>query len=93
MIHLADDSSPDVKLQVVIAACKLDDIDPLPVLVDVLKSAGDDPVIPIIVWQNAHPLLAKDSAKFLALVKERGIKLSPEFTKRMTERVLATRKK
>jgi hypothetical protein len=62
------------------------------VLVDLLKSAADDPIVPQIVWQNIHPLLAKDGAKFLALVKDRGVKLSPEFTKRMTERVLAAKK-
>jgi putative membrane-bound dehydrogenase-like protein len=90
--ELAKGAHPDVLLQVAIAARKLDGVDPLPLLVDVLKSAGDDPLIPVIVWQNAHPLLAKDSQKFLALVKDRGVKLSPEFTRKMAERVLAAKK-
>jgi putative membrane-bound dehydrogenase-like protein len=92
VVELAKGAHPDVLLQVAIAAPKLKGVDPLPVLVDVLKSAADDPIIPQIVWQNVHPLLAKDGTKFLALVRERGVKLSPEFTKRTTERVLAAKK-
>jgi glucose/arabinose dehydrogenase len=90
--ELAKGSHPDVLLQVAIAARKLEEIEPMPLLVDVLAAAGDDPQIPVIVWQNIHPLLAKDSQKFLALVRERGVKLSPEFTRKVTERVLAARK-
>jgi putative membrane-bound dehydrogenase-like protein len=90
--ELAIAGAPDVLLQVAVAAPKLRGFDPLYALVDVLAHAGDDPLLPVIVWQNIHPLLAKDTQKFLALVKDRGVKLSPEFTKRMTERVLAAKK-
>ncbi len=58
-----------------------------------LAAAGDDPILPQIVWQNVHPLLQTDSQRFLALVKERGVKLSPEFTRKVAERVLATSKR
>jgi hypothetical protein len=92
ILELSKGAHPDVLLQIAIAARKLEGVDPLPVLADVLARAGDDPILPVIVWQNIHPLLAKDSAKFLVLVKQRGLKLSPEFTKRMTERVLASKK-
>ncbi|MEX2142169.1 MAG: PVC-type heme-binding CxxCH protein [Pirellulales bacterium] len=91
--ELAIAGAPDVLLQVAVAAPKLRGFDPLYALVDVLAHSGDDSLLPVIVWQNVHPLLANDTAKFLALVKERGVKLSPEFTKRMTERVLASKKK
>jgi putative membrane-bound dehydrogenase-like protein len=93
ILELAKGAHPDVLLQIAIAARKLEGVDPLAILVDVLAAAPDDPIIPVIVWQNAHPLIAKDTQKFLALVKDRGLKLSPEFTKRMTERILAARKK
>jgi hypothetical protein len=92
ILELSKGAHPDVLLQIAIAARKLEGVDPLAALADVLSKAGDDPILSVIVWQNAHPLLAKESAKFLALVKDRGVKLSPEFTKRMTERVLAARK-
>jgi putative membrane-bound dehydrogenase-like protein len=53
----ADDSSPDVRLQVVIAAPKLDGLDPLPILFQVLQSSGDDELLPHIVWNNLQPLM------------------------------------
>ena len=56
---LADDTAPDVKLQVAIAARKLAGTDPLPLLLQVLVTCGDDRLIPHIVWQNLHPLLEK----------------------------------
>jgi putative membrane-bound dehydrogenase-like protein len=90
--ELAKQSHPDVLLQCAIAARKLEGVDPLPLLVDVLAAAADDPILPQIVWQNAHPLLKSDSQRFLSLVKERGVKLSPEFTRKLAERVLAAKK-
>jgi putative membrane-bound dehydrogenase-like protein len=92
ILELSKGAHPDVLLQIAVAARKLEGVDALAVLVDVLAAAADDPIIPVIIWQNAHPLLAKDAQKFLALVKDRGVKLSPEFTKRMTQRVLASKK-
>jgi putative heme-binding domain-containing protein len=62
---LAGDSSPRVRLQVAVAAGKLEAIDPLPVLLDVLAAAGEDELIPHIVWQNLHPRLADE--RFVAL--------------------------
>lgn len=92
---LATDSSPDVKLQVAIAARKIDGLDPLPVLVEVLAHSGDDKLIPHIVWQNLHPLLETRSADFLAEVKKYDLKQTPALAKimpRVTERILATKK-
>ena len=57
VVSLAADPAADVRLQVAIAATKLDGVDPLPVLLDVLAGSGDDPLMPHIVWQNLHPLL------------------------------------
>lgn len=96
IVTLADDPSGDVKLQVAVASRKLKDVDALPVLVKVLGNAGEDPLLPHIVWQNLHPLLETDGPKFLAEVKKYDIEKSPaikEVVKRATERILATRRK
>ena len=53
---LARDSYLPVKLQVAIAARKLQNVDPVPVLLDVLLNTVD-PLIPYLVWQNLHPLI------------------------------------
>jgi putative membrane-bound dehydrogenase-like protein len=95
LVSLAGDSSPDVRLQVVIASRKIDGLDPLPLLVEVLAKAGDDPLIPHIVWQNLHPLLAAQSDAFLAEVKKYDLKATPSLAKimpRVTERILAVKK-
>ncbi|MDX1946801.1 MAG: hypothetical protein SFU86_15475 [Pirellulaceae bacterium] len=92
---LANDPAPDVKLQVAIAARKIDGLDPLPLLVAVLASAGDDKLIPHIVWQNLHPLLATQSPQFLAEVKKYDLKTTPSLAKimpRVVERIAASKK-
>ncbi len=96
LLALAHDPSPEVKLQVAIAARKLKGVDPLPVLVEVLANAGDDPLIPHIVWQNLHPLLATRSGDFLAEVKKYDLKATSSLAQimpRVTERILAAKKK
>jgi putative heme-binding domain-containing protein len=70
---LAADPSPDVKLQVAIAARKVEKIDALGTLLDVLQQAGDDKLTPHIVWQNLHPLLEAESDKLLARVASKGL--------------------
>jgi len=93
---LRGDSSPDVVLQVAIAARKIEGIEPIPVFVDILANCGTDKLIPHIVWQNLHPLLPTQSANFLAEVKKHNLKESPALAKimpRVTERILAGNKK
>jgi hypothetical protein len=68
--NLARDPSPDVQLQVAIASRKLDGCDALAVLVDVLAHCGHDKLIPAIVWQNVHPLLETDAARFVELLRK-----------------------
>jgi len=61
----------------------------------VLVSCGDDKLIPNIVWQNLHPLLDKQSERFLVLVKEHGLKKTGNLEKilpRVTEKLLSKRK-
>jgi putative heme-binding domain-containing protein len=68
VIKSAGDPSPDVQLQVAIAARKIQGIDPLPLLLEVASAAGDDELIPHIVWQNLHPLLPQVGGQFVALL-------------------------
>ncbi len=88
---LAKDKSPDVQLQIAIAARKLKGVDPLPVLLDVLTHCGDDKLIPHIVWQNLHPLLEKDGERFLTLAAKVDLAKSPGLAKvlpRAIDRIL-----
>jgi len=92
ILAMSDDPSPDVLLQVAIAAPKLDGVDPLPVLVDVAANSPDDKLIPHIVWENIEPLLASRSREFLQLARRHDLKKSPNLARIMphaTERILA----
>jgi hypothetical protein len=95
IVSLAQDESLDVKLQVAIAARKIEGIEAIPLLVQVLAASGDDKLIPHIVWQNLHPLLETQGPQFLAEVKKHDLKASPSLGKimpRATERILAKKK-
>jgi putative heme-binding domain-containing protein len=92
VIALARDPSPDVRLQVAIAARKIERVEPIPVLLEVLSAANDDPVIPHIVWQNLHPLLGDRGDQFGALLTPAAIANSPALARlmpRLIERMLA----
>ena len=52
---LANDLWPEVRLQVAIAARKLEGSTPLRLLLDVQQSSSRDPLIARIVWQNLLP--------------------------------------
>ena len=77
---LAKDDSPDVRLQVAIAARKCFGSEPgdaavradVDVLLDVLATSGDDPLLPAIVWQNLHPLLIDSRQATLAALLHRA---------------------
>ncbi|MSU77518.1 MAG: c-type cytochrome [Gemmataceae bacterium] len=81
IIVMAKEASPDVQLQVAIAARKLKGVDPLPLLLDVLAHCGDDKLIPHIVWQNLHPLLEKDGERFLTLAAKVDLAKAPGVAK------------
>lgn len=55
---LADDGSPDVRLQVAIASSRLDHPEAWSLALDVADHPDDDPLIPQITWQNLHPRVA-----------------------------------
>jgi putative heme-binding domain-containing protein len=91
VVALARDRSPDVQLQVAIATTKLDGLDPLPIMVDVLASCGQDKLIPAIVWPNMHPLLDQGGA-FVKLAEKVELRAAPALLKlipRVIERVLS----
>lgn len=64
---LASDPNPDVKLQVAIAARKITGLDPLPILLTVVQAAGEDPLIPQIVWRNVEPLVEQHATRLVQL--------------------------
>jgi putative membrane-bound dehydrogenase-like protein len=89
---LAHDPSRDVQLQVAVAARRIERLDPLPVLLEVLSACGDDRLIPAIVWQNLHPLLDRQADAFLQAVTEGGERSAPalRILPRAVERILGT---
>ncbi|MGE0606711.1 MAG: PVC-type heme-binding CxxCH protein [Pirellulales bacterium] len=90
--ELAGDPSADVRLQVAIAARKIDGLDAVDLLADVLETSGEDKLIPHIVWQNVHPLLEEDSDRFVALLRDMDPPKVPGVTAimpRLIERVIA----
>ena len=62
---LAQDPDPAVRLQVAIAARKLENADAMHVLLEVLSRAGDDVVTPPVVWQNLQPMLESGAYAFV----------------------------
>ena len=94
VVSLARDPAPEVRLQVAIAAKKIEGVDALPVLLDVLNASGEDQLIPHVVWQNLHPLLEEHSGRFLELIANDDFKQSPAIAAlmpRVIDRVLGGR--
>lgn len=90
--ELAADPEPDVLLQIAIAAVKIDALDTADLLAEVLVQAGDDPLIPRIVWQNLHPLLEQQVGSFFTAIGEADIEQNTgvrEVLPRAVERLLA----
>jgi putative heme-binding domain-containing protein len=75
IVAMAADTAPDVRLQVAIAAAKLENVPAVDLLVDVLAHSSGDPLIPQIVWQNLHPRLEREGPQFVAAI-------SPDATRR-----------
>jgi putative heme-binding domain-containing protein len=67
VMALANDPAPEVRLQVATAARKIEGIDAMPLLLEVLLVSGDDKLIPHVVWQNLHPLLEDGGGRYLEL--------------------------
>ncbi len=83
--------APPVLLQLAIGARKIDEQKALSLLIDVLAHAGEDPLIPQIVWKNLMPLLETRSTEFLSLARKYDLKQTPNLAKlmpRVTEYIL-----
>ena len=80
VVNLAHDPAPEVRLQVAIASRKIDGLDALPVLFEIISKETVDPLIPQIVWQNLHPLLDDRGAEFVKLVEAADLEKSPRLT-------------
>ncbi len=92
VVEMASDESPDVKLQVAIAAHKIEGANAERLLVEVLKHAGADPLIPAIVWQSIQPLLDERADAVLTELAALDARSTPalgEFMPRLIERVLS----
>lgn len=90
--EMVADPSLDVVLQVAIASTKLNNFDPMPVLCKALARAGNDKLIPRIIWQNLHPLLEEHGAQFLGLAEQMKLRNQPAVAAimpRVAERLLA----
>ena len=75
--ELARDRSPDVQLQVAIAATKIPGLDPLGLLTDTVARCGIDKIIPAIGWNNLHSLLESEGRRFVELVRKEDFGRSP----------------
>jgi putative heme-binding domain-containing protein len=92
VVAMTADDSPDVKLQVAIAARKISGIDAMPTLLAVLSTCGDDKLIPAIVWQNLYPLMENGGARYVELLSKQELKRgSPvaDMLPRAADRMLA----
>ena len=74
---LANDPSADVLLQVAVAARKVVGIEASNVLLKVAAAAGDDPLIPPIVWSNLHPLIDRTEERGQILAALEAVRGKP----------------
>ncbi|MEX0678219.1 MAG: PVC-type heme-binding CxxCH protein [Pirellulales bacterium] len=77
VVSMTGDPAAEVRLQIAIAAKKIEGVDALPVLVDVLVASSDDKLIGHVVWQNLHPLLEEHGPRYLELVSREKFRESP----------------
>jgi putative heme-binding domain-containing protein len=64
---MTDDLDADVRLQVAIAARKIEGIDVMTTLLGVLDNSEGDVLIPHVVWQNLYPTLDRDADRFVEI--------------------------
>ena len=64
------DPAPGVLLELAIASRKIEGLDGIRILFDVLGSSGEDKLIPPIVWQNLHPLLESGAGRFARIAAD-----------------------
>lgn len=82
---LAGDASPEVQVQVAIAAGKIEHGDALETWVKILSTCGEDSLIPHIVWQNLHPRLPAEAAELLEMVESVDLEKTPGLAMMLTK--------
>jgi putative membrane-bound dehydrogenase-like protein len=70
LVLLVRDPSPDVRLQLAVAARKLEQVDSLRLLLGVERSSYEDSLVPHIVWQNLNPLLETHQGELVRRFEE-----------------------
>ncbi len=96
VVQMASDESSDVKLQVAIAARKITGLDAPRLLLDVLAAAGNDSIIPAVVWENLSPLMENRADMIFNSVAENAeLHKSPalaDFMPRLIDRTMGRTK-
>jgi putative membrane-bound dehydrogenase-like protein len=80
VVSLASDPSPDVRVQVAIASRKIEGLDALPVLFEIISKESSDPIISQIVWENLYPILDDRGPEFAKLVASADLEMTPKLT-------------
>lgn len=92
---MASDPSPDVQLQVTIAAHKIEGLDAMSQWTRALASCAQDKLIPHVVWQNLHPTLEHRAGDFAGALKDLNLNSASGFVAvlpRALDRILASSK-
>jgi putative heme-binding domain-containing protein len=92
LTRLARDPSRTVQLQVAIAARKVEGLDALSVLVDVVANCGEDRLVPAIVWNNLHAFLPVQGERFVRQIETIDLRAARALAKllpRAVDRILA----
>ncbi len=90
--RLARDRFPEVRLQVAVAARKLEGVDPVPLLVNALATGNQDLLTAHIVWRNLEPYIPTRQREIALWLEEspRGPDGASAVAPRAIERALAT---
>ena len=87
--ELSSDKHPRVLLQAAAAINKIEGADKVKGLFDVLNAAGNDEVIPKVVWQNLHPHIGTDPEGFLTRLENDLGTTADGFFPRIVDRVMS----
>lgn len=89
------DSSPELRLQLVIGVGKLTDPEVVDELLFHLSQSANDPMLPRIIWQNLHPRLEELSDRFVDVLRSSDyLKAKPvaDLMPRAVDRILGRQK-
>ena len=93
--ELAQDPSPEVRLQVASAVPRIEGLDRLEVLVTLAELPTDDPLLPRVAWRQLQPEISRRGADFVTRwqqAKKIPVSLQAELAPRALEVLLANLK-